>query len=313
MTRGELGNIPFLRSPLDFFVEEIRWLEQNGIRTLEAYQRAVRTGRGEARIRQDQRVVVFKVLEDYRTLRRDRGFEYDWDDVAGTVCEELGQDDSERRYRHIVIDEGQDFSPDMIKSCALAIPRSGSLTFFGDVAQQIYGHRISWRSAGLAITRPWLFQENYRNTKQVARLGLAISLMPYFRDVPDSVEPNSPVADGPLPMMVRCSSIAEELRFAVGRAVAASRTQRVAILLRSRNDESLIRSSLPAGAVRLDRDLSTWRVGPGLHYGTYHSAKGLEFDLVVMPFCSADRLPDPEVREAFGDEDAAASVPSRKS
>ncbi len=91
------------------------------------------------------------------------------------------------RYRHVVvIDEGQDFSPEMIRSLAKAIPADGSLTFFGDVAQQIYGHRISWREAGLDI-KVWEFKENYRNTQQIAKLGPEIANMPYFRGLPDIV------------------------------------------------------------------------------------------------------------------------------
>jgi len=57
----------------------------------------------------------------------------------------------------------------------------------GDVAQQIYGHRISWREAGLDIKKVWEFKENYRNTQQIAKLGLEIAKMPYFRGIPDIV------------------------------------------------------------------------------------------------------------------------------
>ena len=86
----------------------------------------------------------------------------------------------DRRYRHVVIDEGQDFSPEMLRSLAAAIPDEGSLTFFGDIAQQIYGHRMSWRSAGLEVRDVWRFRENYRNTRQISQLALALAAMPHF-------------------------------------------------------------------------------------------------------------------------------------
>src|SRR5207302_6767566 len=108
--------------------------------------------------------------------------DFDWDDMGTAVCEEMDADGGPRRYKHIVIDEGQDFSPQMIRSLAKAIPKDGSLTFFGDMAQQIYGRRMSWKSAGLKVSKVWQFQENYRNTKQVSALGLAISRMPYFKE-----------------------------------------------------------------------------------------------------------------------------------
>ena len=180
------------------------------------------------------------------------------------MLNELRTDDGERLYRHVVIDEGQDFSPEMLRSLAMAIPPDGSLTFFGDTAQQIYGHRMSWRSAGLAPPKIWEFKENYRNTKQIAQLALTLAAMPDFPDDPDLVEPTAPVADGPLPALVDFSSESEEGKFAVARAVEQART------------------------------------------GTYHAAKGLEFDTVFLPFLSNERWPHPEDVEHLGDQEAAA-------
>jgi hypothetical protein len=148
--------------------------------------------------------------------------------MATAVCEELDGDGSTRRYKHIVIDEGQDFSPEMIRSLAKAIPHDGSLTFFGDMAQQIYGRRMSWKSAGLKVSKVWEFKENYRNTKQVAALGLAISRMPYFKETPDLVEPVAPKADGPLPALVECSSIQHEISLVRDQAIQAATGQTVA-------------------------------------------------------------------------------------
>src|SRR5205085_2297431 len=38
---------------------------------------------------------------------------------------------------------------------------------------------MSWRSAGLSPGRIWQFAENYRNSREIATLGLSISRMPY--------------------------------------------------------------------------------------------------------------------------------------
>lgn len=241
----------------------------------------------------------------YLKLREETGKKYDWDDIATAVCKEFDNDNSQRFYKHVVIDEGQDFSPEMIRSLAKAIPHDGSLTFFGDVAQQIYGNRISWRDAGLKINKVWEFKENYRNTKQIAQLGLAISRMSYFRDVADLVEPISPIADGALPTLVNCSSINQEIKLVISQAIQLANTQNVAILFRDRQDEELIKPHLPKGSIRLHRDMTTWQTRPGIRYGTYHSAKGLEFDAVILPFCNNRNLPNPKVVEAFGKEDAS--------
>lgn len=253
-----------------------------------------------------ERAHMFEIYERYRTLRVQEGKLYDWDDMAMAVSEALDRDRSPRRYRHVVIDEGQDFSPEMIRSLVKAVPPDGSVTLFVDAAQQIYGHRVSWRDAGLQIDEPWEFRENYRNTAEIARLGLAISRMPYYRDLPDLVEPTAPNAAGPPPTLVECASTEHELRFVIDRASRLARAQTVAILMRNHVDlRRLVQSGLPRGALKLDRNMRSWQAQPGLRYGTYHSAKGLEFDAVFLPFLSAERLPDAREVEAFGEGEAA--------
>ena len=295
-------------NPLQVFSEEIRWIAQHGITRLEAYKDFQTIGGVGTRIEYKDRESMFKIYQTYCRLRQQSGMQYDWDNLASAVCAELDTDGSPRRYRHIIIDEGQDFSPQMIRSLAKAIPPNGSLTFFGDVAQQIYGHRMSWRDAGLNIEKIWEFKENYRNTKQIAQLGLAISQMPYFREVPDIVEPVSPIADGPKPTLVKHSSIEQEIEFVVQQALQIARTQSVAILVRDRRYLNRITPRLNR-RVNLDEEIKAWKPQQGIqYYGTYHSAKGLEFDTVILPFCDNERLPDPEAVRAFGDPDAMAQA-----
>jgi superfamily I DNA/RNA helicase len=167
---------------------------------------------------------------------------------------------------------------------------------------------MSWRDAGLNIKKIWEFKENYRNTKQIAQLGLAISQMPYFREVPDIVEPVSPIADGPKPTLVKHSSIEQEIEFVVQQALQIARTQSVAILVRDSRYLNKITPRLNR-SVNLDEEIKAWKPQQGIpYYGTYHSAKGLEFDTVILPFCGNELLPDPEAIRAFGDPDAMAQA-----
>jgi len=286
-----------------FFESEIEWIERHGIGSAQEYRLVERTGRGAA-LDSKSRDQVFRVYELYLEARKNAGKDYDWDDLAGTVYEELVTDKSPRRYKHVVIDEGQDFSPQMIRSLAAAIAPDGSLTFFGDMAQQIYGRRLSWKTAGLSVAKVWQFKENYRNTRQIAALGLAIAGMPYFTDTPDMVEPIAPKADGPLPALVYCDSASKQIELIKDIVSNASKTQTVAVLVRRREAEALIRPALPRDAIRLDRDLTTWKSGPKAFYGTYHAAKGLEFDTVFLPFLSEDSMPDPDEIQTHGVEEA---------
>ena len=285
-----------LQRPLEFFDEEFQWIQRHGIRNAEGYVEAERIGRA-TRIARRERVELFGFYTRYLHQRQLGNRLYDWDDLSSAVLDELKTDQEQRRYRHVVIDEGQDFSPQMLRSLAALIPKNGSLTLFGDIAQQIYGYRMSWRSAGLMLgSKPiWRFKENYRNTKQIAQLALALASMPDFPDDPDLVEPTSPIADGPLPALVRQPNEQEEMKFVISHAIESARTRTVAVLFRTREQERCVRREyhLPSGATRLHGQLTRWPSSPGLFYGTYHAAKGLEFDMVFLPLLSDKRWPHP--------------------
>ena len=303
--RADGVQIPMLQRSEEFLDEEFQWIQQHGIASKEEYVAAERIGRTATRVARVERPALFGLYRRYLNQRQQGGKSYDWDDLASAVLCELQSDQEKRRYRHVIIDEGQDFSPEMLRSLAAAIPENGSLTFFGDIAQQIYGHRMSWRSAGLTATNIWRFKENYRNTKQISQLALALAAMPNFPDDPDLIEPTAPVADGPSPALVRLGSESKEREFAVSRATELAQTGTVAILFRTRDQEGTFRRYLPNEATRLHRELKQWPSGPGLFYGTYHAAKGLEFDTVFLPFLSDKCWPYPPDVERLGEQEAA--------
>ena len=303
--RSQGGDNPVLQRPTAFLTEEFRWLAQHGISTADQYEAAGRISRAGTRVARKDRAVVFDVYQSYKLLRKQRGKNYDWDDISHTVLSEFASDNEKRFYRHVVVDEGQDFSPMMLRSLAGSIPSDGSLTFFGDMAQQIYGNKMSWRNAGINVPDVWRFEENYRNTSQIAKLALAVAEMPFFNHDPDLVEPKSPTADGPRPALVSFSSDGDELKFSISQARMLGQTGTVAILVRNRLQDEKIAQALAGDGTRLHRDLPRWPGGPRIFYGTYHAAKGLEFDSVLLPRMSSAALPHPPDIDAFGAQEAS--------
>lgn len=296
--------------PLDFFLDELHWMVGHGVVDQQAYveSRVRRIGRGKP-LQQSDREVVFEVYQRYVQLRAEIGYKYDYDNMASAVLGDLKVDSTERLYRHVVVDEGQDFTPEMIRSLAAAIPDDGSLTFFGDYAQQIYGSRMSWRSLGLRVPSVVEFAHNYRNSRQVARLAQAVSEMPHFRDDVDLVQPTGSAADGPKPTILETTSKEEQLVQAARNALARGASHQVAILMRTRAHEGRLASLLAQGRIpvhRLHRRLTRWTDEPGVFYGTYSAAKGFEFDSVILPFCDMDELPKPSEVEAHGLDEAKA-------
>lgn len=303
---GEKG--AFLERPLSFFLAEARWIGKRGVVDAAEYAEIDRIGRGdEGPLRPAQRAQMFKVYEAYKEIRAERGYDFDWDDISVAVGEELEDDDGPRRYRHVVIDEGQDFSPSMLRSLALAIPEDGSLTFFGDVAQQVYGRRISWRQAGLDIKAPWNFKRNYRNSRQIADVGIAISAMPFFAGTADMVVPTHFAAAGPQPTLVRCSSHEAEIQLAIQQARQAATSASVAVMVRRHREEEPLRRAFRGEGRYLNREMTDWSPDPGISYGCVHNAKGFEFDTVIIVGLDEERWPDPKAIATEGQAEAEAS------
>ena len=175
----------------------------------------------------------------------------------------------------------------------------GTFTFFGDVAQQIYGSRLSWREAGLKIAKNkiWYFDRNYRNSKEIAQFAVAISKSKYFEDKQDLVEPVLPTASSPLPAIVKCKDEEAELDWIVEAAIRMSGNQSIAILVRNRELVDLVEEKLRAKKIIpqiLKNRMGVLDLNAKISIGTYHSAKGLEFDMVFLPFCSMKYLPSEE-------------------
>ncbi len=294
----------FFERGINFFEDEIDWIHGHGIESREDYVKVERTGRFGTKLSRELRPIMYEILEKYIEIRLKKKIQYDWCDIAICAHDEFERDGLDRLYRHIIVDEGQDFSPEMIRSLVAAIPDCGSLTFFGDVAQQIYGQRMSWRSAGLNISQAWRFEESYRNTGRIVRLALAISRMDFFRDIPDVVEPKSSRASGTKPTLVECGDHKRQVSTILNVVKGAKATQSVAVLFKNREQEASVSRALGSGAIRLDRDFEKWNNDDaGVYYGTFHAAKGLEFDMVIMPFLEAGNLPDQEYMESHGREE----------
>ncbi len=288
-----------------WFADEIGFISQHGF-DLDGYRATDRFGRG-ARLNRELRPVVWAVREEYQRLRAEKKRTCDWDDVAQLVLDELAVDDSERMYRHVVIDEGQDFSPVMLRSLAAAIPEGGSLTFFGDMAQQIC------RASGVvAPSRPARARRRLEVQAQLPQHPGDRRSRPGdrsdadFTDVPDMVEPDEFEPSGPPPSLVRFDSVAEETMFVIERAHDAARTGSIGVLMRRHADEARFREAFRAGQ-RLYRNVDTWQPGPGISYGVLNSAKGYEFDQVFLIGLSDDYWPEPEVIRNEGDESATAN------
>lgn len=295
-----------LKRNIDFFIDEIKFIQEFGCDTYERYAQIERTGRSTANLKREKRKFPYQVYEKYLELRKNAGKKYDWYDLAMYVSKELDIDDSERRYKHIIVDEGQDFSPMMIKSLVKAIPDNGSFSFFGDVAQQIYGNRMSWKESGISLDKVWRFEENYRNPETVIKFAKEIEKsITNWKPSEYMVKCNKANAVGPKPVLIQFMTEEAELEWIVKKAIAEKSTSSVVIICRNRTEIGRYKTALKMkgiSAIEINKNTPGYADKKQIYLSTFHSAKGLEFYNVFIPSLTADKWPDPDKMDSAEDK-----------
>jgi superfamily I DNA/RNA helicase len=251
---------------------------------LDKYLTVQRDGRGASprMERPLRRTLLETVIRPYISWKESHG-KLDWNDLAVM----LTKGKVSNPYDIIIVDESQDFSANQLRAIVNQVKSVHSLTFVLDSAQRIYARGFTWKEAGLTI-RPEQTRRltrNYRNTIEIARLAASlINGVPLDDDgtMPDF---NACTEHGPKPIVLR-GKFGKQVEYVVNylREKVDLSSESVAILhpLGWFNEirQRLVAAGLPY--VELTRK-SDWPQGSeNIALSTLHSAKGLEFDHVVI-------------------------------
>jgi superfamily I DNA/RNA helicase len=303
--RQRFDGATVLAREIRFFADEFDWIAGMGCASELEYQAAERVGRGDGVNRGEPRRAVWAAYTAYRAVLARSRFDEDWAGLTNLAVAGLRNGAVTSAFRHVVVDEAQDLSPQALRALSMLVPNEGSLTLFADYAQQLYGGRLSWRQVG--IERPTIerFTENYRNSTAIAEFAIAMSGQGYFRDTEDLVIPTAQVSPGDKPVIVTCRDV-DEQQYVAQRALEFARTQRVGIIVKTHEEMHQLRARLGSVATEFHGGSTNWLHEPGVTLTTYHSAKGVEFGTVILPALTEARFPDPELVEAFGEQEAIA-------
>ncbi len=252
---------------------------------LDQYLTLERTGRGGSPTlqRPAKERLLDQVVHPYTEWKRVQGV-VDWTDLS---CY-LADNEMARPYDVVIVDETQDFSANQIRAVVNHLAGEFVCTFIRDTTQRIYPYFFTWSEVGVAIpsARSRHLGTNYRNTRQIA--AFARPLVEGIERVEDESFPDftSCLHDGPKPVVIRGRyglQAAWAIRY-LDDNVAEDET--VAFLHpRGGGWFSELRRQLAEGAipwVSLTRE-SEWPGGDErVALSTMHSAKGLEFDHVII-------------------------------
>ena len=172
---------------VSFFKSELsQVIVPQQVRNAADYMRVLRKGRG-TRLNRAQKLAVWQVVETYRRIMQANDA-YDVDTAMQNAVSLLTQSDAPRKYAHVVVDEGQDFSAPAYRVIrALVDEEDNDIFIVGDAQQRIYGHTAVLSKCGIRIQgRARKLRINYRTTEQIRSAADSI-----FRssgaDVADSV------------------------------------------------------------------------------------------------------------------------------
>lgn len=290
----DAGNVPFsarfLRAEWDGTVDAL------GITRWEEYRTVPRVGRGTP-LGARQRKLVWKVFEGvYRELEATGRMTFEM--LCHRVTRLLDES-GDRPFRHVVVDESQDFGPAELRLCrALAPEGADDLFFAGDSGQRIYMGRFSWLSQGVDVRgRSACLRINYRTTEQIRTF--ADQVLPEILagldedeerssfSVLTGVAPTLRVETDPRAESTAIASIIEELLergYAPGEIGVFARIRNV---LEERAEPALRQLGLPFEPLKSDDPPTHTRVA----LGSMHIAKGLEFRAVIVVGCDVSLVP----------------------
>ena len=291
--RELLSHIGVAGADLDYFVDEVEYIMGRfspGKRI--RYIEASRAGRGRApTVKKKMRARLLKVIDRYEE-QKSKNHGADWYDVALEAAAVKS-----KGYDVVVVDECQDLSANQLRTVLVHLKEDHVTTFVMDAVQRIYPQSFQWRELDIRMRPQMVFtlRSNYRNTKEIARFASSL-----VRDLP-------PEQDGTVPDEEGCQRTGPRPKIVVGIYSAQldymlncvrpflEADQTVAILQpKGGGWFDFARNFLRQRGIvfcELTRN-PEWPTGTEqVALSTIHSAKGLEFDHVLLPGMNQEVTP----------------------
>jgi superfamily I DNA/RNA helicase len=251
-----------------------------------------RRGRGTSpRVEQALRTrILDEVVGPYDAWKQ-RENATDWNDLATRLRTKRPT----QPYDVVIVDEAQDFSANQVRGLIGQLAPTHSTTFVLDGLQQIYPRGFTWREAGIDQTSLQTFRldSNFRNTAEIAAFARPLVEGIERNDDGTPPDPSTCERHGPKPLLVR-GRFSKQMDWVVSRLRDVPAEESVALLHpRGGGWFDYPRDRLKDAGydfVELTRR-SEWPQGPeNIALSTLHSAKGLEFDHVVILGLNAELL-----------------------
>lgn len=246
------------------------------------YATTQRDGRGTVP-RVNRQAVLEQVLLPYLQWKQESGAK-DWHDLAVDVLSA-----SSMEYDLIIVDEAQDFTANQLRSLIHHAAASASVTFVLDTMQRIYPSFFTWRELGLDASKFVLndrLRQNRRNTRQIAAFARPLVSDLTVDENGELPDFSAALADGARPQM-HGGTYSSQLDQMVKYIKAVDTTRENVGILHPKGHGWFNATRARLRQERIDfvelAQNSFWPQGDiNVGLSTLHSAKGLEFDHVMI-------------------------------
>ena len=283
-TKNNAGAYPRLTGiPTEYLTDEITWIKDNSLSTLEDYLAAERKGRGNTiRLTRQQRESAYEMVLDYNTDLASRNM-VDFADLADILLSKIRNGEvTPPDYDIVLIDEAQDFAPSWIKVVTRIIKDEKSIIFLVDDPTQSIYKRYTWKEKGIPVVGATVrLSQPYRNSLQIYHTANALlNSDTNLKGLIDEDQNESNVSEvdttilrtGPRPLLFKAKGIDQEADF-------IKRT--IDDLLKRHNQTLTSIAILCPHKKQIDRLRQHIKM-PGLIIDTFHSYKGLESETVIL-------------------------------
>ncbi len=291
--------------PVSFYQDEYnRVVVAQEAFSLENYVKASRTGRG-TRLDRKKRIQIWEVFEAYQNLLKQYGIR----DIHTAMYEcrmLISKSNAGTRYRHIIIDEGQDLSANAFRLLRTIAGEEHANDIFivGDAHQRIYKNKAALSKCGINVRgRSSILRINYRTTEEIRQSAFALLNGLSFDDLDDGFDTGDrcrSLMHGQPPQISlfnnaneEFDAVSKEIKKLIINEVSAKNICVVARTHTLINGYISQFTSIGQRCYEIKGNKSDDRGLDGIRIATMHRVKGLEFQYVFIVAANKRIIPLP--------------------
>ncbi len=298
--KSRYGEHRFHKLDPQFWIDEFDWMKEMNIwiNELDDYLTIKRRGRGgKVRMSSADRITAYQIYSLYCEELEKTG-QGDWADQALYLIRHADLIPEEFKFDHVLIDEAQDLSLAQMK--ALILLSKKDVVIAMDMNQRIFNKR--WLPSEIvprSVTKK--LTQSMRTTKQIDALAESVRKVNDLLMTQEEKEEKTiraiPVREGSLPQLVHLDDANSERKYVVSiikKFLEANDKITIGILVSRKKQLPILADWLTSENIEHEHIAtdSTFSVAkPGVKLVTAYAAKGLEFDIVMIPMFAEGNYP----------------------